>query len=125
MGIYISAIIIAVINFIYIYAFHFDDLSEEQLVQYTPFWFLFFIFGIYGFVLSKLKKKVDKGEYKNTGEALVHISKSYGIFGPVCQLLFFPLIFLDFKNIFLLSIFCVLIWTGLLFLFFKFIFPEL
>ena len=125
MGIYISAIILAVINFIYIYAFHFDDLSEDQLVLYTPLWFLLFIFGIYGLVSIKLKKQVDKGKYQNTREALVHSSKSYGIFGPFCQLFFFPLIFLNLKNIFLLSIISVLIWTGLLFLFFQFIFPEL
>lgn len=125
MQLYISTIILAVINFIYIYGFHFDELSEDQLVLYTPLWFLPFIFGIYGFVSFKLKEKVDKGEYKSIREALVQSSKSYGIFGPVCQLFFFPFIFLDLKNIFLLSIISVLIWTGLLFVFFQFIFPEL
>ena len=125
MGIYILAIILAIINFIYIYGFHFDDLSEDQLVLYSPLWFLLFIFGIYGLVSIELKKKVDKGEYKNIREALVHTSKSYGIFRPFCQLFFFPLIFLNLKNIFLLSITSVLAWSGLLFLFFLFIFPEL
>lgn len=125
MGIYITAIVLAIIDFIYIYAFLFDDLSEDQLVLYTPLWFLIFIFGIYGLVSNKLKKQVDQGKYQNMREALIHSSKSFGIFGPLRQLLFFPLIFLNLKNTFLLAIVSAMIWAGLLLLFFQFIFPML
>ena len=125
MGIYITAIVLAIIDFIYIYAFRFDDLSEDQLVLYSPLWFLFFIFGIYGLVASNLKKQVDEGKYQDLREALVHSSESYGIFGPLRQLFFFPLIFLNLKNTFFLAIISALIWAGLLFLFFQFIFSML
>lgn len=125
MVIYITAIVLAVIDFIYVYAFHFDDFSEEQLVLYSPLWFLFFIFGIYGWVASYLKKQVDEGKYQDLREALVHSSESYGIFGPLRQLFFFPLIFINLKNTFLLTVISTLIWAGLLALFFLFIFPRM
>jgi len=125
IGIYITAIVLALINFIYIYIFKFDSLSEEKLVLYTPVWLLLFIFGIYGLLSSKLMKLVNEGKYQNTREALVHSSKSFGIFGPLRQIFFFPLIFLNLKNTFQLAIVSTLIWAAILVLFFKFIFPEL
>ena len=123
--IYITAIVLALINFIYIYIFKFDSLSEEKLVLYTPVWLLLFIFGIYGLQSSKLMKQVNEGKYQNTREALVQSSKSFGIFGPLRQIFFFPLIFLNLKNTFLLAIVSTLIWAAILVLFFQFIFPEL
>ena len=125
IGIYITAIVLALINFTYIYIFRFDSLSEEKLVLYTPVWLLLFIFGIYGLLSNKLLKQVNEGKYKNTREALVQSSKAFGIFGPLRQIFFFPLIFLNFKNTFQLAIVSTLIWAGILVLFFKFIFPEL
>ena len=125
IGIYITAIVLALINFIYIYLFKFDSLSEEKLVLYTPAWLLLFIFGIYGLLSSKLMKQVNEGKYQNTREALVQSSKSFGIFGPLGQIFFFPLIFLNLKNTFLLVIVSTLIWAAMLVLFFLFIFPEL
>ena len=124
-GIYITAIVLALINFIYIYIFNFDSLSEEKLVLYTPIWLLLFIFGIYGLQSSKLMKQVNEGKYQNTREALVQSSKSFGIFGPLRQIFFFPLIFLNLKNTFQLAIVSTLIWAAILVLFFQFIFPEL
>ena len=124
-GIYITAIVLALINFIYIYIFNFDSLSEEKLVLYTPVWLLLFIFGIYGLLSSKLMKQVNEGKYQNTREALVQSSKSFGIFGPLRQIFFFPLIFLNLKNTFQLAIVSTLIWAAILVLFFQFIFPEL
>ena len=88
--IYITAIVLALINFIYIYIFKFDSLSEEKLVLYTPVWLLLFIFGIYGLQSSKLMKQVNEGKYQNMREALVQSSKSFGIFGPLRQIFFFP-----------------------------------
>jgi len=125
IGIYITAIVLALINFIYIYIFKFDSLSEEKLVLYTPVWLLLFIFGIYGLLSIKLMKLVNEGKYQNTREALVQSSKSFGIFGPLRQIFFFPLIFLNLKNTFQLAIVSTLIWAAILVLFFKFIFPEL
>ena len=125
IGIYITAIVLALINFIYIYIFKFDSLSEEKLVLYTPVWLLLFIFGIYGLQSSKLMKQVNEGKYQNMREALVQSSKSFGIFGPFRQIFFFPLIFLNLKNTFQLAIVSTLIWAAILVLFFKFIFPEL
>ena len=123
--IYITAIVLALINFIYIYIFKFDSLSEEKLVLYTPVWLLLFIFGIYGLQSSKLMKQVNEGKYQNMREALVQSSKSFGIFGPLRQIFFFPLIFLNLKNTFQLAIVSTLIWAAILVLFFQFIFPEL
>ena len=125
IGVYITAIVLALINFIYIYIFKFDSLSEEKLVLYTPVWLLLFIFGIYGLLSSKLMKQVNEGKYQNMREALVQSSKSFGIFGPLRQIFFFPLIFLNLKNTFLLAIVSTLIWAAILVLFFQFIFPEL
>lgn len=71
--IYITAIVLALINFLYIYIFKFDSLSEEKLVLYTPAWLLLFIFGIYGLLTSKLMKQVNEGKYQNTREALVQV----------------------------------------------------
>jgi len=123
--IYIFAIILALINFVYIYLVKFDSLSEETLVLYTPAWFLLFIFGIYGLLSSKLMKQVDEGKYQNLREALIHSSKSFGIFGPLLQIIFFPFIFFNLKNTFLLVILGTLIWAVILVLFFQFVFPEL
>ena len=124
-GIYKTSIVLALIHFVYIYLYKFDSLSEEKLVLYTPVWFLLFIFGIYGLQSSKLMKQVNEGTYQNTREALVQSSKSFGIFSPLRQIFFFPLIFLNLKNTFQLAIVSTLIWAAILVLFFQFIFPEL
>ncbi|MGD8769922.1 MAG: hypothetical protein PVJ06_07740 [Desulfobacterales bacterium] len=123
--IYTTAIVLALTTFIYIYIFKFDSLSEEKLVLYTPVWLLLFIFGSYGLLSSKLMKQVKEGKYQNTREALVQSSKSFGIFGPLRQILFFPLFFLNLKNTFLLAMVSTLIWAAVMVLFFQFIFPEL
>jgi len=125
MGFYITAIILALVNFIYIYGYKFNSLSEEQLVFFTPLWLLLFIFGTHGLVANTLIQQVDEGKYRNTREALVQSSKSFGIFGPLRQLFFFPLIILNQKNALLLAVFSALIWGALLVLFFQFIFPVL
>ena len=121
---YITAIVLALINFIYIYIVKFDSLSEEKLISYTPVWLLLFIFGIYGLLSTKLIKQVNEGKYQNTREALVRSSKSFGIFGPFRQIFFFPLIFLNLKNTFQLAIVSTLIWAVVLVLFFQFVFPK-
>ena len=121
---YITAIVLALINFIYIYIVKFDSLSEEKLISYTPVWLLLFIFGIYGLLSTKLIKQVNEGKYQNTREALVQSSKSFGIFGPFRQIFFFPLIFLNLKNTFQLAIVSTLIWAVVLVLFFQFVFPK-
>ena len=121
---YITAIVLALINFIYIYFVKFDSLSEEKLILYAPVWSLLFIFGIYGLLSTKLIKQVNEGKYQNTREALVQSSKSFGIFGPFRQILFFPLIFLNLKNTFQLAIVSTMIWAVILVLFFQFIFPK-
>ena len=121
---YITAIVLALINFIYIYFVKFDSLSEEKLILYAPVWSLLFIFGIYGLLSTKLIKQVNEGKYQNTREALVQSSKSFGIFGPIRQILFFPLIFLNLKNTFQLAIVSTMIWAVILVLFFQFIFPK-
>lgn len=125
IGIYITAIILALIDFIYIYILKFDSLSEEKLVFFTPIWLLLFIFGTYGLLSSKLMSLVNEGKHQNTREALVQSSKSFGIFDPLLQIFFFPLIFLNLKNPFQLAIISTLMWAAMLVLFFKFIFPEL
>lgn len=125
MSVYITAIVLAVINFIYIYVFRFDDLTEEQLVLNSPLWVLLFIFGIYGTTISKLQKQINEGKYQTLREALVYSSESFGIFGPLRQLFFFPLFFLTLKSLFLTAFVSALIWAGLLVLFFQFIFPKL
>lgn len=125
MGFYITAIIISLVNFIYIYGYKFDSLSEEELVLYSPLWLLLFIFGTHGLVAAKLVQKIDAGKYQNMREALVQSSKAYGIFGPLRQLFFFPLIVVNIKSAILLAVLSTLIWGALLVLFFQFVFPEL
>ena len=125
MAIYVTAILLAVSNFIYIYSFRFDDFSEEQLIYYSPLWFLLLIFGIYGLTVSKMQQQVDEKQYQNIRQALVDSSPSFGIFGPLRQLFFFPLFFLFFESVFVTALVSTLIWAGLLGLFFLLIFPEL
>jgi predicted MFS family arabinose efflux permease len=125
VNVYITAIILSLINFIYIYAYKFDSLSEEKLITLSPVWLLLFIFGTHGFIATKLMEKVNQKKFKNMREALVGSSRSYGIFGPFRQIFFFPIILFNIKNCFLLAVLSMLIWAGLLVLFFQFIFPEL
>ncbi len=125
MGIYIATLVLGLINFVYIYVFKFDSLTEDQLVLYTPIWLLLFIFGAYGIFSCKLMREVKEGHYQNMRAALVESSKSFGIFGPLRQIFFFPLIFLNVKNVFFLALVSTLIWAVLLVLFLQFIFPEL
>lgn len=126
MMLYILSIVFSVVLFVYIYAFRFDALSETQLVFYAPIWFFFLVFGIYGCVATTLSRQVENGQYKSIREAFIENSKSFGIFGILGQLLFFPMIILNFKtNVMALTITSALIWLGGLVLFFQFVFPVL
>ena len=125
MKIYPLCIVIALANFVYIYGFRFDDMSEEHLVLYTPLWFLVFIFGIYGIVTEKLIELVKERKTENLRGALLQSCKSFGILGVFGQLIFFPLFFMSGDNKLKISAISALIWGLLLFIFFKVIFPEL
>jgi len=83
------------------------------------------LIGTHELVASKLIQRIDEGKYRSIREALVRSSQSFGIFGPLRQLFFFPLTILNLKNAILLAAVSTLIWGALLVLFFQFVFPEL
>lgn len=125
MALYLFGLIIGLGLFIFTYALNFDSLSEEELVRQSYYWLLPFLFGLFGLFLNGLNKKVDQGEYGTVRQALVGSSKSYGLFGPLIQVIFFPVIFINIRNTPAMAVLGALIWGFLLFLFNLFVFPQL
>ena len=111
--------------FIYIYIFSFDALSEDELVKLAQLWLLPFVFGLHGLVAGNLLKAVAEGKFPGLRRAVVEKSRNYGIFGPLGQLIFFPLILAEPKRPITAALLGAGFWGVLLAVFIQFVFPAL
>ncbi len=114
---------------VYIYGFAFDDFSETQLVNLTPLWFFFIIFGGYGYFAEFLMKKIIEGEgtdlpkaYKKwTGKFLAR----HLFLGLILGILLSPFALIKTRNSLLIAFLGSVLWGILLLIFFQAIFPAL
>ena len=130
---------------ILIYGVYFDSFSETELIGMSAFWFLPFIFGIYGLVAMRFmpeenadniyqqpamqtQSEVVPQPLKNPRLAQA-VGRAVGripILGILILLLMLPLLAgQKIKSPFLMALLATSIWAGLLFVFFAVIFPAL
>lgn len=119
---YTTLIVIALAIVVYVYGIAFDSFSETVLVQITPLWFFFLIFGIYGFVAEKINKNISSGKSETVSKATSSVINAIPLIGPIFM---FPLYFVKGKNSLVVALIGSLIWGVLLFVFFQFVFPQL
>ncbi|BBC29354.1 hypothetical protein SGFS_006480 [Streptomyces graminofaciens] len=105
-----------------IYLVLFNELSESQLVTYTPLWFFPVVFGLYGFVSQRLLRLLAAGRARTLSEA-AHMS--IGVGGFWAALAMFPFLVLKWRSSLLVSMVAALFWAVLLWLFFALVFPVL
>jgi hypothetical protein len=105
-----------------IYLVLFNDLSESQLVTFTPLWFFPVVFGLYGFVSQRLLRLLAAGRARTLGEAA---RTSIDVGGVWALLGMFPFLVLKWRSSLLVSMVAALFWAVLLWLFFAAVFPVL
>jgi len=112
------------------YVFFFDTLSEDELVAWSPVWFLLLIFGIGGFYGEKAIHTILDGKAKDFTDALIKASESLGIITSIFILVVFllPGLFGVYKWLsspFLITLTVTLIWAIGLYFFLYGIFPSM
>jgi len=113
-----------------IYLVFFNQLSETQLVQITPIWFLPFYFGVCGVFSENALHLVLNRKAANFKEALQKVfADTPGLTSLISQMVFLPLYtLLPLKNVsspFRLAIITTVAWAAILAFFFGSIFPSL
>lgn len=112
-----------------IYLFAFNNLSETQLVAFTPLWFFLIIFGLYGYFAEFLMNRIIVGKGKNIPDAynkwLGPFVKRHILLGLVLMLILSPFSFIRTRNSLLVAFTGSVIWGILLLIFFTGIFPSL
>jgi len=124
MRIYHLAIAFAVGAVVYLYGVMFDELSEEQLIAYTPLWFLSLIFGCHGMVAGKLMFRLEQGRGKDLRQAFLEFCNAFGALRPLGWIVFFPLLFIRGESALGLALTATLIWAIPLFIFLQVFFPR-
>ncbi|MFF3325359.1 hypothetical protein [Streptomyces sp. NPDC002889] len=120
--VYVAALLLGLAAAAVIYLVVFDELSEEQLVGITPFWFFPIVFGLYGFVSQRLIRLLAEGRARTLAEAArVFID----IAGHWAAVVMFPFLVLKWRSSLLVSMAAALFWAVLLWLFFEVVFPAL
>lgn len=128
--VYWAALMAGLILMVGTYVFFFDELSEDELVAWSPVWFLLLIFGIGGFYGEKAIRTILDGEAKNFTDGLTKASESIGIIQRIFIMLVFllPGLFGVYKKLsspILITITVTLIWAAALYFFLFGIFPSL
>jgi len=112
-----------------IYLFAFNNLSETQLVGFTPLWFFLIIFGLYGYFAEFLMNRIIDGKGKNIPDAynkwVAEFVKRHLFIGLVLALILSPFSFIKTRNSLLVAFTGSVIWGILLLIFFMGIFPAL
>lgn len=108
---------------VFIYGFAFDNLSENQLVQATLYWYTPLIFGIYGRTAVQLRHLLPQG--LSLQRTLHQISFVFRI-SPLFNLVFFfPFFFFSSDKPIKIALMGSALWLGMLGLFFYGIWPSL
>ncbi|RMG73374.1 MAG: hypothetical protein D6722_03930 [Bacteroidetes bacterium] len=116
----------------YIYVLHFDDFSETEMVQLSPFWFVAMVWGLGGLFAERAVRAVLRGEAKTFMQGLTRATKGLvPIVALFVYLLFFPPFFLlglhrwKLSSPLLIGLAVSLLWGVGLFVFLYGIFPSL
>ncbi|MER6633069.1 hypothetical protein ABT301_33430 [Streptomyces sp. NPDC000987] len=121
-ALYIVSLLVGLGTAAVIYVVKFNDLSEDQLVGYTPLWFFPVVFGLYGFVSQRLVRALAEGRAGTLTEAARVYTRVGGLFAVLTM---FPFLVLRWRSSLLVSLTAALFWAGLLWFFFAAVFPEL
>jgi hypothetical protein len=116
------AILIGVGLAVYVYLFSFDEFSETELIELTPFWLLPIVFGLYGFTAEAVLNMLDRGEATTVAAAALIFSNAIPLIGIV---LLSPLLLIRGSSAVSIAAGATLVWTALLVAFFALVFPLL
>lgn len=121
-ALYVTFLLAGLAGAALIYLVLFNDLSESQLVTFTPLWFFPVVFGLYGFASQRLLRLLAAGRARTLGEA-ARMSIDVGGFWAILAM--FPFVVLKWRSSLLVSMVAALFWAVLLWLFFALVFPVL
>ena len=119
---YLVSLIVGVIAVAAVYLVFFDDLSEEQLVDITPFWAFPIAFGFYGYVSQRLIRYLDEGRARSMYEAATFVVEHVGTWAILPLL---PFLALRWRSSLLVTLVASVALAAFLWVFFSVIFPEL
>lgn len=127
---YWAALMAGLILMVGTYVFFFDELSEDELVAWSPIWFLLVIFGIGGFYGEKAIRTLLDGEAKDFTSGLIKASDSLGFIQRIFIMIVFllPGMFGVYKRLsspVLIALTATLIWAAALYFFLYGIFPSM
>ncbi|MEL6251415.1 MAG: zinc ribbon domain-containing protein [Bacteroidota bacterium] len=127
---YYGSLIFGLVLMLGTYVFFFDALSEDELVAWSPVWFLLIIFGAGGFYGEKAIHIILDGEAKDFTDGLLKASASIGIIPRMFLFLIFllPGLFGVYKFLsspVLISLTVTVFWAAALYIFLFGIFPSL
>ena len=123
VGFYLFLIIVGVGLVVYLYGVRFDDLSETQLVNFTPVWVFSLVFGIYGLIARHLVRLVQQGRAETLRDAVYLWTRTTGVVGLIPML---PFLFVaKWQHSLVTSFLGAFVWALLLAFFFSAIFPHL
>ena len=117
---------------VYIYVLNFDNFSETEMVQWSPWWFMALVWGMSGLYAERVVKAILQGKADSFVSGLHQATKGMvPIMTVLIYLLFFPPFFLlglhrwRINSPLLISLSVSLLWGIFLFVFLFGIFPSL
>jgi len=134
---YYAGIAVGLGLLIYFYVFNFDNMSETKLVNSVLYWYVPFVFGIYGLTALRVKKKMPADQanvlsYSFSGKdsalllTMVLVLVLSGLIGFVLFIIPVAMFKVHSKNFDIsVAIIGTLLWLLLLWLFFKMLWPSL
>lgn len=129
-NLYYAALILGLVLMLGTYVLFFDELSEDELVAWSPVWFLLIIFGAGGFYGEKAIRAILDGKAKDFAEGFGVASDSLAIIPRIAVGLVFllPGMFGVYKRLsspFWITLAVTLFWAAALYFFLFGIFPSL
>ncbi|HMB90130.1 MAG TPA: hypothetical protein VKP65_04735 [Rhodothermales bacterium] len=116
---------------VYLYAFHFDDFSETELVRVSYLWIAALVFGAHGVIATEVKALMDAGQATTYQEGLTARGKQENrSFLSRLATVFLPsylgiMALFKIKQPFLVALTAATGWIFALFLFLEGIFPAM
>ena len=87
---FLGSLISGLLLMFYLYAMHFDDYSETELVRVSYYWLPLIILGLSGLMATN---KEDRGETLRGGRTPLAYALIRTLVGVILMVLFFELIF--------------------------------
>lgn len=123
----LAAIIAGIAIAIYLYIYNFKNLSETELLFWTPFWFFPIILGYYGVVATGTLRQKSSKKLETVSKPVFEILKERLGTGmlPLLFLLHLPFLIVRSKSILLTALVGAIVWGIALHIFLRYIFPYL